>query len=117
MTPGNWGLIAAGGAFVALFAYMAHNESNPMQPRHDETADSSVNPQLGFVIDQLDTGSHYFHPNHCIPGQSVRFTPHRYPTTGGAEITTVIHRGLSAMAKPAPQDNDWRVMPPAGVQW
>lgn len=107
--------IAVGAAFALLLFFVAYGESgDSMQPRYE----TGGNPMLGKVIAHLDTGDgHYFAPRDCAPGQQVIFTPHRYPNTNGPGITALIHHGMDAMARPAPQDDDWRVMPPGEVDW
>jgi hypothetical protein len=107
------GFIAVGAAFAMLVFYVAYvNAGGGKQPRYEES-----NPNLGYVIDHLDTGSHYFHPNYCVPGQKVVFLPQRYPTTGGPNLTALIHHGMDAMRKPAPQDDDWREDAPSEMAW
>ncbi len=46
-----------------------------------------------------------------------RFLPCRYPRLSGQGITAVIHRGWSALSKPAVADNDWLQRPPGEVQF
>lgn len=98
----------------ATFAYMANNRVDTQgkgQPRYEGQAGGSL------IIDHLDTGDHYFHPNMCYPGQDQIFTPHRYPKVSGGNITTLIHQGFDAMRRQAPQDADWIEQPPADVMW
>lgn len=111
-------LLAVGVAFSALLAYIAYDRSDTGQARFE----SSTGITTGFnvidtAIDALDTGDHYFHPAHSVPGQTQIFTPHRYPTVSGGNISTLIHQGMSALNRPAPQDDDWRIRPPAEVMW
>lgn len=114
MQVSNLGLALAGGAFFALVAFIAHTESGDQrQPRYE----TDGNPNLGYVIDSLNTGEHYFHPDDCVNGQCVTFLPHRYPRYPGIELTALIHHGMNAMRKPAPQDDDWRTMPPGEMAW
>lgn len=105
-------LLAVGGAFALLVFFIAHSESGgSMQPRYED------NPNLGKVVDHLDTGDHYFNGSYSVPGQGVKFTAHRYPVTSGPNITALIHHGMDAMRQPAPQDDDWRVGAPAELAW
>jgi hypothetical protein len=111
------GLLAAGAAFTVLVLFVAWNETDTGQPRYAETFSGNDNPNLATVLDRLDTGDHYFHVNHCVPGQGQVFTPHRYPHISGANITALIHGGFDSMRKAAPQDDDWRTRPPGEVMW
>jgi hypothetical protein len=112
--PRDVALIASGSAFALLILFIAWNESGDSRAPRYETND---NPNLGYVIDELDTGNHYFHPLMCIPGQKVVFTRHRYPTQAGINTTVLLNHGLDALRNPSPQDDDWRVRPPGEVMW
>jgi hypothetical protein len=46
------------------------------------------------------------HADHVGPYNLI-YTPHRYPSTCGNEITTLIHRGYATMALPAEGDMTW----------
>jgi len=110
------GLILVGAAFAGLLFYVAYDQSDKGQARYQSPKGFAVG--LGFVaIDALDTGDHYFHPAYCVPGQTQIFTAHKYPEVSGGEISTLIHQGMDALRRPAPQDDDWRTMPPAEVMW
>lgn len=110
------GTLLVGAAVVIVLAYIAHNESDDkgQQRYQGELATAGLS---GVVIDNLDTGVHYFHPNYCVPGQTQIFTAHRYPTISGGNITTLIHHGMDPLKRRAPQDDDWRIRPPAEVMW
>lgn len=112
-------LIAVGLAVVALVCLIAHlqtDDAGKSQPRYEgELALASLSGAL--VIDALDTGDHYFHPNHAVAGQQQVFTAHRYPRVSGGNITALIHNGFDQMRKPAPQDTDWFLKPPAEEAW
>lgn len=47
------------------------------------------------------------HPVDHVGPYGLVYTPHRYPSTCGAEITTLIHRGYSTAALPAEGDMTW----------
>jgi hypothetical protein len=111
--------IAIGAIAVFVLSYCAHQNSDDGgkgQPRYDgELAGAGLFGAM--VIDALDTGDHYFHPASCIPGQQQVFTPHRYPTISGGNITALIHQGMDAMRRQAPQDSDWIERPPGEEMW
>lgn len=77
-----------------------------------EIADVSLNAQLDRLT---ETG--FFHPHDAIDGQGLTFSPLRYPNVTGGNISTLIHQGMSALNQPSPQDNDWRIRPPAEVMF
>lgn len=113
----EWTILAVGAAFVALAVYVGYNRTqNKGQPRYE--SGTGVNVATGLsVVDQLDTGNHYFHPAYCVPGQTQIFTPHRYPSVSGGNISTLIHQGMDALRRQAPQDADWFERPPGDVMW
>ncbi len=112
------GCLLAGVAGVTVLVYFAHlgvDDSGKSQPRYEgQLATAGL---FNAVIDSLDTGDHYFHPNMCVPGQTQIFTPHRYPSVSGGNITALIHHGLTPLNRQAPQDSDWINRPPADVMW
>lgn len=52
-------------------------------------------------------------PRDSNPPCGVTTTPHRYPAVPGGNISTIIHKGWSAMSDDAPADNDWFTNPPS----
>jgi hypothetical protein len=106
-----------GAGFILLLVYLARTRSNTGQPRYESAGGSATTASVFGVVDSLDTGSHYFHPAYCVPGQTQIFTPHKYPDLCGGNISTLFHYGFDALNKPAPQDNDWIKYPPAEVQF
>lgn len=58
---------------------------------------------------------HTFHPiDHIAPDVDYKhYVRHRYPTVTGTNISTLIHRGYSAMMVPSNRDYDYFVRPPA----
>jgi hypothetical protein len=115
------GLIAVGAFFVLVIAYIGYDQSEKTgQPRFSSSLNQSVTTGFNVIdkaFDHLDTGDHYFHPVFCVPGQTQIFTQHKYPEVTGGNISTLIHQGMSALSKPAPQDNDWITRPPGEVQF
>lgn len=109
------GLIAAGGAFALLVAWIAWSTNGRGAiPRYDTP---STTVSLAYAP-ELDTGSHYFHPNYChSENQQQIWMPHKYPRVSGGNLSTLIHRGMDALKEPSPYDNSWRVQPPGEVMW
>lgn len=115
-------LIMFGSLIVLFIAHVGYQRSDKTgQPRYQGvpggTAFVTGLNVVDTFISSLDTGEHYFHPAHSVPGQTQIFTQHKYPTVSGGNISTLIHQGLDAMCKPAPQDDDWRIAPPAEIQF
>jgi hypothetical protein len=114
------GYIAVGAAGVLLIAYFAHlsvPEEGKTQPRYDYPGEIVMAGLSAEAMEVIDTGDHYFHPNMCHANQGLIFLPHRYPTISGANITTLIHRGLTPLRRQAPQDADWIFAPPGENMW
>jgi hypothetical protein len=115
------GLITVGVGLVLLIAYVGNDQTQKTgQPRYSSSAGQGLTTGLDVIdkaVDSLDTGDHYFHPVFCVPGQTQIFTKHKYPEVSGGNISTLIHQGMDALRKPAPQDNDWITRPPAEVQF
>jgi hypothetical protein len=108
-------ILAIGVAFIAAAGYVAYCETDRKnQPRYEPTFSMA---SLNVECADQDTGDHYFHPNYSVPGQTQIFMNQRYPTISGHNISTLIHQGLSALNRPAPQDDDWRIRPPGEVMW
>lgn len=105
-------LMAVGGAFLLLLLFIAYHETdNKGQARYQPSG--QANPALSY----LDSEGHWFDPELCVPGQQQIYTAHRYPTHPGHEITVLINQGLDAMSRRAPQDEDWRTMPPSEMSY
>jgi hypothetical protein len=113
------GLLAVGLAFAGFVVIVARTRTTGVvQPRYQvEEAGMAALSVANMAADSLDTGDHYFHPNYCVAGQTQIWTAHRYPAVSGGNVSTLIHRGMDALSQPAPQDDDWRVRPPAEVMW
>lgn len=52
-------------------------------------------------------------PRDANPPCGVVMTPHRYPSVPGGNISTIIHKGWSAMSQDAPSGNSWFQDPPS----
>lgn len=52
-------------------------------------------------------------PRDANPPCGVVTTRHRYPSVPGGNISTIIHKGWSAMSDSAPAGNDWYQNPPS----
>lgn len=106
--------VTVGGAFALLIAWIAWcTNGRGAIPRYDTP---STMVSLAYAPN-LDTGSHYFHPNYANDGQGQIWMAHRYPRVSGGNLSTLIHRGMDALKEPSPFDNAWRVMPPGEVMW
>lgn len=101
------GVITAG-----TLVYCAYSRDESTQPRYDSESTMTGFDAIMTVFDHLNTGDHYFHPGYVVSDQQQIFTPHRYPTVSGGNITALIHKGFSSMGQPAPQDDDWLIEPP-----
>jgi hypothetical protein len=112
----DFGLIAIGAAFVGVLILIARQRTNTGQPRY-QVSEAGMASLSVMAIDSLDTGSHYFHPNFCVPGQTQIWTAHRYPAVSGGNVSTLIHHGMDRLSVPAPQDDDWIKRPPAEVMF
>jgi hypothetical protein len=112
------GLIAVGVAIVGVLVYIAYDQTDRTgQPRYQNTPVTASLSVMDTAIDALDTGDHYFHPAFCAPGQTQIFIPHKYPAVSGGNISTLIHQGMDALRRDAPQDDDWLKRPPGEVMW
>jgi hypothetical protein len=109
-------ILLVGGAIVLAMAYIAYCETDQKTKTRYETP-AAMAGGFSLIFDDLDTGDHYFHPNYSVPGQTQIFTPTRYPNVSGHNVSTLIHQGLSALSKKAPQDNDWITRPPGEVMF
>jgi hypothetical protein len=109
-------LLAVGGAIVLLGIYVVFCETQSNSQLRYETP-AAVAGGFNLVFDELDAGCNYFHPNYSVPGQTQIFMRQRYPNVSGHNISTLIHQGLDALSRPAPQDNDWITRPPGEVMF
>jgi hypothetical protein len=115
----EYAIILVGVAFIVLACYVARDRTdNTGQPRYQTESPVMASMSVAMLgIDGLDTGDHYFHPAHCVPGQTQIYTAHKYPAVTGGNISTLIHHGMDRLSKPAPQDDDWLKRPPAEVMF
>lgn len=104
-------MIVIGAGIVALLIYAARgNTDRPMMKQTEMPL--AHNTDLDRCTEQ-----EFFRPYHATENQQLGFTPHRYPSTTGGNISTLIHFGMSQLRLPAPQDNMWITRPPAEVMW
>lgn len=68
---------------------------------------------LGPLVDTACLWQPHFNPRDANPPCGVITTRHRYPTVPGGNISTVMHKGWSAMSELAPAGNDWFADPPS----
>jgi hypothetical protein len=119
----DWGMIAVGGALVAVIAGIAYQGSGDYPVPEVETEaqfrgfgigiGGSLNAGTNLSLDPL---IHHYHPG-LDPepdAQKLRTLPIRYPLVPGGNVSTVIHRGMDAMNNGSP-DNCWREFPPSEV--
>jgi hypothetical protein len=107
-------MLLAAMAGIGIFWYLGYRQTEPgnTQPRYEGEAVTAGLSGVFQVFEHLNTGDHYFHPGYCTTGQTVGFTPHRYPVVSGGNITTLIHQGFDSLRYTAPQDGDWLEQPP-----
>lgn len=105
----------AGVAVLVYFAHLATEDNGKNQPRYEGRLGTAG--LFNVIVDSMDTGDHYFHPNMCHLGQTQIFLPHRYPQISGGNITALIHKGFEPMRRKAPQDADWIEHPPGTEMW
>jgi hypothetical protein len=103
----SFGIIGA--AVALLCGYMAHISVNV-----ETYPDIEVTTTTGFDAPSLGSTELLRQGNSLTP---MSFTPHRYPSTAGQNITTLIHHGLTPLSKHAPHDSKWIECPPANVMW
>lgn len=110
-----------GGAAVALLWYAMQQTDRPVPNDQSESqmlGANAANPSLvgkllnaGTVLD-LRPEIHFWNPGDYGEDIQPVYTPHRYPTVSGGNISTVMHKGWSQACRDSPQDNDWRIAPP-----
>ena len=117
----EWGLVAAGGGLVIALAYVAYTSTDDRLTPEVQTEaqfsglglDVGARVNLGTNL-SLDPLIHFWHPG-LDPeptAQKTRTLPIKYPYVSGANISTLIHRGMDAMKNGSP-DNSWREFPPS----
>jgi hypothetical protein len=105
-------LVIVGLGIATIIAYCAYSAvDNPTMPQ-EEFAMASLNESLDAC-----TEHEFFRAHQLTENQQLGFTPHRYPTITGGNVTSLIHHGLSPLRKPAPEDAKWITRPPAEVMW
>lgn len=107
------GLAAVGALYFAISA----TPNTQFVPQFEAQAElGGLNIQSGLDLGPLVDTSHLWdptgNPRDGNPPCGVVATPHRYPAVPGGNISTVIHKGWSAMTDWAPAGNDWFRNPP-----
>lgn len=104
------GLGVIGLALAVLCGYMAHLSVDvETYPDVEVAAGASLNTPVTMAPHEFVTDN-----NSIVP---QNYTPHRYPSVSGGNITALIHHGLSPLRKRAPSDAKWIECPPANVMW
>lgn len=108
------GLAAAGALYFAVNA-TPNTQSVPQFETEAQLAGLSID--TGITLGPLMDTSHLWdptgNPRDKNPPCGVVATPHRYPSVPGGNISTVMHKGWSAMTDWAPAGNDWFMNPPS----
>lgn len=110
------GLAAAGTLYFAVNS-TANQDSIPQYQTEDQMMGLNVNAGIrlgaGTPLD-LRPECHFWSPglDGHAPHYGVVTTRHRYPSVPGGNISTIIHKGWSAMSQDAPSDNTWFDTPP-----
>ena len=121
MTPEQTAVCGIFGLGIAMLVYIAMNNTGdqvvPDVQSEEQTMGLGV--QAGLRLNAgtpLDIRPHihffdvgYEPPNSCPQPVTLQ---HRYPAVPGGNISTVMHRGWSAMREGAPADNRWFNTPP-----
>ena len=101
-------IVVTGG--VCWFAYQ--NTDRTTMPE----VEIAPGPGFSAALDAC-TSEEFFRPHNTVVGQGMTWTPHRYPTVTGGNISTLIHRGFSQLRQKAPQDDKWITRPPSNEMW
>jgi hypothetical protein len=117
------GMCAAFGFAIAVAIYIATTNtpenSVPIPSTQDETQVMGMGVQAGMRVNAGTPLDCHPHTHFWSPGldpdasacQAIP-TPHRYPAIPGGNISTIMHKGWSAMTNSAPADGDWFRNPP-----
>lgn len=113
------GLAATGALYFAVNS-TPNQDSIPQFQTEAQMMGLNVNAGIrlgtGTPLD-LNTSCHFWdpqtNPRDKNPPCGVVTTPHRYPSVPGGNISTIIHKGWSAMSEDAPSDNTWFDTPPS----
>lgn len=115
--------IFGAGALVLIYAAVnAADSENPVVPSVQGEAqvmglgvNAGIDLNSGTPLD-MNPNIHYWapgsNPRDKDSPQPVVQSRHRYPAIPGGNVTTVMHKGWSALVKDAPANNDWRLNPP-----
>lgn len=108
------GLAAMGALY---FAVSATPNSDTVPQFESEAQVGGLGIKAGLNFGPLIDTSHLWdpdgNPRDGNPPCGVVATPHRYPALAGGNISTVMHKGWSAMTDWAPAGNDWFMNPPS----
>jgi hypothetical protein len=117
------GMCAAGLFAIGVAIYIATTNtpenSKPIPSTQTEDQVMGIGTQAGMRVNAgtpLDCHplTHFWSPGldpDTTACQAIA-TPHRYPAIPGGNISTVMHKGWSAMNDSAPADGDWFRNPP-----
>jgi hypothetical protein len=107
------GLAAVGALY---FAVNATPNTQSVPQFQTEAQFAGMNVKAGINLGPLMDTSHLWdpagNPRDANPPCGVVATRHRYPCVPGGNISTVMHKGWSAMSDWAPAGNDWYFNPP-----
>lgn len=107
------GVIAVAALAVGIIVYYAYTvQEQPVEPPDKAIVGATFNETLDSMSQE-----EFFRPNNTISGQVVVYTKHRYPTVTGGNISTLIHRGYSAVRRKPQMDAGWFMQPPGDVEW
>lgn len=118
------GMCAVFGFGVAIAIYYATQSTSgdanrPIPSTQGEAQVMGLGVQAGMRVNAgtpLDCRPevHFWSPGLDPDGGKTTtiVTPHRYPAIPGGNISTVMHKGWSAMNDSAPADGDWARNPP-----
>jgi len=144
ITPKQWAILLVGLAVVGGGVYFTISktgapgtDSAGMAPEREDIASGKLNVSmqginadisaLGISADggfTMETKLlHFFNPDPAFPvhlplgDREYKCLPHRYPNVTGTNISTLIHKGYSALMVPAPRDYAWMVNPPTDAEF
>lgn len=105
--------VLVGLVFVGALVYLGSRNQSKEQPRFqtDWNDQEVVNSQWDWHKLTGGNGDRFLEPQHHIA--STVTLPVRFPARSGHEISCIIHKGWSQLAKSRPQDSDWMFAPPS----
>ena len=110
------GIVVLALAYVAyeLAGFTSRNAGLTAPPQQGAPDDFEAEARLGWFR-APDGHSVLCHPEDHHAGYT--YTPHRFPRSVGANITSAIHHGFASMRVPNVQDVQWIISPPSEVAW